>query len=347
MKRLLFTGLHLGLLSAVLGGLLEASSLTDPLTDLELSEVLPLLQTRYPENNELRDKNLNPTALSSLLPSLGATLSPDPFKNSHNDPLKIELLPSAITYWRLSSFEAPKGTPDLSAAFATSLRGPSKGLILDLRDSQTPNDYEGAARVAANLVPIGTVLFSIQGQQTPQQVFPVTEQRLLYTKPLLVLINRDTLGAAEALAASLRRSAKAILIGRTTAGLGGLFTELKLKSGRYLRLPQAQAILPDGTKLFGQPVQPDIPIFVKDNDEHEALAQIRIGPAAAGLNSTTDRRYMSEAALVREENPEIDNALKKDKSSKGAPPMIDVALVRAVDVMMGILSVYPATPEVR
>jgi C-terminal processing protease CtpA/Prc len=312
------------------------------LTNEELAEVLPQLQARFPEQPQLKEKNLSAASLNALLPTLGVSLATDLFRSANAEMVKTELLPDQIAYWRMGTFQTAK-SPTLDALLESSLRAQTKGLIVDLRNHETPNDYEGAARVAKNLVPVGTVLFAVQGVQVPQQVFQISEQKILYAQPIIVLINRHTIGAAEALAAALRRSAKAILLGRSTPGLGALFIENKLKTGRYLRLPTATTTLPDGTKLFNQPVQPDLPLYIKDEEEIEALAQIRLGSATTGLNAEIKRKRMSEAALVREENPELDDALAKSAKSKNKTPdpIPDLALKSAVDLLISIQKLYP------
>lgn len=334
--------MKLALLFLLLG--LHPALNAQALSNEELAEVLPQLQARFPEQAHLKEKNPTTASLNSLLPTLGVSLAATPFRSANAEFVKTELLPDQIAYWRMGTFQAAKGLT-LEALLESSLRAATKGLIIDLRNHETPNDYDGAARVAANLVPAGTVLFAVQGVQTPQQVFQINEQKILYAQPIVVLINRHTIGAAEALAAALRRSAKAILLGRSTPGLGALFIENKLKTGRYLRIPTATTTLPDGTKLFNQPVQPDLPLYIEDEEEVEALAQIRLGPAAAGLSAGTKRKRMSEAALVREENPELDDALAKSAKTgnKTPDPVPDAALKSAVDLLISIQKLYPQT----
>lgn len=310
------------------------------LTEGEFAEVLSLLQTHFTEQASLKDKSLTATTLTDLLPSLGVSLATDSFRHANTDPIKTEILPTQITYWRLGTYQPPKGI-ELEALLEPSLAGKSKGLILDLRDTQAPNDFEGAASVVNDLAQISTVLFSLQGLQTPQQVFQITQQTMFYNHPIIVLINRDTTGSGEALAAAMRRSAKAILVGRSTLGLGAFFVESKLKSGRYIRIPTAMVTLPDGTKLCGQPLQPDIPIFVNDEQEREAMAQIRLGPASQGLIQK-NHKLLNEMALVKGENPELDDVFTKNEKKKEVKTVQDLVLMRAVDILNAINAIYPS-----
>ena len=60
-----------------------------------------------------------------------------------------------------------------------------------------------------------------------------------------VLVDGETAGATETLAAVLRSFDKAILIGQTTAGRAVNYVDRPLPSGHILRIAVAQAILPN------------------------------------------------------------------------------------------------------
>jgi hypothetical protein len=98
-------------------------------------------------------------------------------------------------------------------------------------------------------------------------------------------------------------------------------------------------------------VQSDIPLYVEDSSEHEALLRIQQGQAAEVVRELPTRRRLSEAALVRDENPEIDEAAREQKESKdkangkGSGPLVqDAALIRASDVLRGLRLVNLTKP---
>jgi carboxyl-terminal processing protease len=159
----------------------------------------------------------------------------------------------------------------------------------------------------------------------------------------VVLMNGRTAGAAEAFAAAMRASGGAILLGRSSAGQAALFQENKLGSGRYLRLAVGRVALADGTQLYGKPVSPDIDIYINDDKEKEALQDETTHTDAAPLVLELPARgHLSEAALVRDETPELDEALadqlhdNKPADGKDHTQLQDIALMRAMDVLRTI-----------
>lgn len=315
---------------------------TPSVDEKEFREVLDLLRSQYADPNVVRDKELSRSALQAVLAQLGsgAVLMTQPSLPAEKPrPIQTELLPHKVGYWRLPTFQPAKGWLPLEKQLADWQKSSVIGLVLDLRDFEASSDYVGASHVAAYFTPPGAPLFSIQGLQVSQQVYQNQRPAQSWLKPLVVLINSRTRGAAEALAAVLRRQNQAILIGRSTAGQAALYAETKLSSGRYLRWASAQVVLGDGTKLFGQPVRPDVGLYVDDRSEREAMAQIVQGSAGPGVRELPARQRLSEAALVREDNPEIDAAYaqqRHEEEKKGTEPTQDVALLRALDVLRAI-----------
>jgi hypothetical protein len=329
-----------------------------PPSPAEAEEIAPLLLKYYQSPAALRDLRA-PADLAALWPGLTA---PGPGRgvfllSSGEAPSKAapvvhaELLPGRVGYWRAAGFNLPKDGAPLAAGLADWTSTSVGGLIVDLRDTAAPDDYAGATRLASFFVPTGTVLFTVQGLQVPQQVYttgiPPGDGKV-YTLPLAVLVNRQTRGAAEALADALRRDAGAIVVGRSTPGQEALFIQKRLRAapGRVLRVAQAPVLLPDGVPLAGQPVTPDIAVYVDDRDESVVLAQLDLGPAARGMVEAPIRHRMNEASLVHEENPEIEEILSEQyhqaKPDAAAAPVQDVALMRTVDIVKGI-ALYPAT----
>jgi hypothetical protein len=317
----------------------------------EAAEIAALLQKYYDDPAALN--GITPANAAALLGRLpGVALLPAA-PESRAAAVRSELLPGRIGYWRAAGLSIKD-----TAALATELRdwnaGHLRGLVVDLRHCDPPATAEAfadAARIAGYFIPEGQLLFSIQGLQTPQKLYQTGPALpglpLNPAPPLIVLVDRATAGAAEALAEALRRQAQAIVVGRSTAGTAALFTYQKLSSGRFLRIPTARVLLPDGNPLLGVPVAPDIAVFVDDRTENEALAQIALGPAARGLVEAPLRHRMNEASLVHEENPEIEEVLAEQyrQARRDDPaPLQDVTLMRAIDILKGI-ALFPAGSE--
>jgi hypothetical protein len=330
-------------------GLIAAQPVSAPVAvpsgENELQEVLDLLKSRYADPAAVQDQDMNISAVEAVLRRLGpgAQLMTRPsIPVEKPRPIYAELLPHKIGYWRMPTFQTAKGWAPLEKQLVDWNKAGVIGLVLDLRDFEASNDYTGAGQVTQYFTPPGSSLFSIQGLQVPQQVYQNSRTQMLWTGPLIVLINGRTRGAAEAVAAVLHRRAPALILGRSTAGQAALYTETRLSSGRYLRLATAQVILDDGSPLFGRPVTPDIGLYVDDRNEREVMIQIAQGSAVAGVRELPVRQRLSEAALVREDNPEIDAAYaaqvleKKNGRPQNFPATQDLALMRAMDVLRAI-----------
>ncbi|HEY8967168.1 MAG TPA: hypothetical protein VIM58_12020, partial [Candidatus Methylacidiphilales bacterium] len=144
------------------------------------------------------------------------------------------------------------------------------------------------------------------------------------------------------LAAVLRREAGAIVLGRTADDSAALYQTVPLDADTVLRVPVASVQLPDGSDLLGNPVTPDVALYIDPKAEREVLAQTALGSASKGLVEAPPRHHMNEASLVHEENPEIADFLVSPAkgTAEEAVPLQDTALLRAVDMIKG-LTLFP------
>ena len=84
---------------------------------------------------------------------------------------------------------------------------------------------------------------------------------------MAVVINGQTAGAAEALAAILRENEVALLIGSATAGQASMFKEFPLENGQRLRIATAPVRLGNGKVLAS--LTPDIAVSVGADDDEK------------------------------------------------------------------------------
>ena len=141
------------------------------------------------------------------------------------------------------------------------------------------------------------------------------------TLPLVVLVNHQTAAAAEALAAVLRESDQALILGANTAGEATIGKDFPLKNGQFLRIATAAIKLGGGEALSGAGIRPDIPVMVKPEDEKEYFADpFKELPMPGGLVASLEgtppgtnapgkvRTRTTEADLIRErkERPGMD-----------------------------------------
>ncbi|MES2307752.1 MAG: S41 family peptidase [Verrucomicrobiota bacterium] len=314
--------------------------------DPEYTETLTLLKAHLVDPNLVKPSELKTQTASALLQQVGfgSLLMTHPsVEDNAPTPIRMEVLqPYKIGYIRMPSFKPAKDWNALYSSLVDWQKNGVFGLILDLRDFEGSSDFAGAAHAASLFCAPNTVLFSTQGLQTPQQIYSGNRASPLSIRPLVIIINRRTVGAAEAFASAARQSMGAILVGRSTAGQAAIYTDLPLRSGKFVRIPTSTAQLPDGTRLFGKPVQPDLPLFTEDLSERQAIAEGQLSGSTTTVRELPTRQRISEAALVKQDNPEFDEVAadqkkKKKGDAKSDGELIqDVTLIRAVDVVRGI-----------
>lgn len=296
------------------------------------------------QGNYLNFKTLaytNGERLNDLVAQSHGTISLRPAETSAaSEPIVTSFLPGNVVYWRLASFTPEKDWADLGAQLDQWSKQNAQGIVLDLRSNIAPDDYAGATQIADFFVPDGTTLFIAKDASGQTNAFThVADNLPRFNQPMIIVVDHQTCGAAEALAACLKARG-ALLIGQPTAGQAALFQEQKLSSGQVLRYVASDILLPDGTDLWGHPINPDIGLKPNEQNEKNALALIEQNKILDVIQETEARRRLSEAALVQGINPELDAYLasreKKPDVSTAKPVSQDVALISALDSLKAI-----------
>jgi len=142
---------------------------------------------------------------------------------------------------RLSSLS--RGSADQLREVVKRLRDHGmRGLILDLR--WCPGGYLNEAVAAADTFLGQGIIASVRYRNRPTDIYRSTAEGKLEGFPLVVLINHETSGGAELIAAALQDHRRAVLIGQRTLGKGSVQTPIslgldgigfKLTSGTFLR----------------------------------------------------------------------------------------------------------------
>jgi C-terminal processing protease CtpA/Prc len=164
--------------------------------------------------------------------------------------------------------------------------------------------------------------------------------------PVAVLINGETTGAAEALAAVLRMVGSGLLLGNPTRGAALLPREFTLADGRRLCVGSIPVRLGDQAKSELGPVTPDITVEVSLAQEREYQADPyraagdegrETGSTGGRTNAVAQRVRISEAELVRSHRESNGVTQQKPPESKPDSPVIaDPVLARAVDLLKGL-----------
>jgi hypothetical protein len=354
MKRLGIHSLVTGLL-VFLGG--AAALRAEPQTQApDFQEVYDLIRAHLAGT---AGAELNRTAVVALVSALsprvslvgGATAAPA------EGPLvsKSSLFEDGLVYLRVGRVDDNLAQALREAYDRLGGTNQFKGVVLDLR--YTGGDNYAAAGAAADL---------FIKKERPlldwgQGVMRSKEKSDALTTPVAVLVNRQTAGAAEALAAVLREAGAGLVLGSPTAGQAMIAQDYPLKNGERLRIATAPIQLGDGSALAAQGVKPDITVEVNSQEERAYYAdafkdlskaglstgaELSLTNQAGGTNRTRHARF-NEAELVRERkegfNP--DSELAGAREAEPEKPLVhDPVLARALDVLKGLAVVRQSHP---
>jgi hypothetical protein len=323
-----------------------------------VDEVLGLVRSNL---TGLSEADLNRRAVEALLQALGpwVKLLPADEKPAAPEPRATALAGTLEFEGAYACFQVDRVTAGLAAELASARERISasnllQGLVLDLRFA-AGEDYSEAASVADLFVADERPLLSWEGRTKHSTAKPDA-----WRQPLIVLVNRETAGAAEALAGMLRQTERGLLIGSATAGRARMYRDFPLSNGQRLRIATSPVRLGDGQELPAAGVRPDIEVTVALDQERAFRADpyrpIRFGglasagtDAAAGATNRPPRRRLNEADLVRMQREGVDLESDGDtttaREGERAPRLVtDPVLARALDLLKGLAVVRKARP---
>jgi hypothetical protein len=313
----------------------------DSLSASDLQTALSFIRQNYVNPSALNETELQRATLAGLLERLGRGAVLLPAGNNPSPtpaPFYREILGGHIGYLRPG---------DLSQAqlqeLDTTLRGFAgkkvDALILDLRGSVPTNDFSTAADFAKRFVGKGKPLFSLRGPAGKKERNFVSDQEPLYNGLIVLLIDDETVGATEVLAALLHFYNHAIAIGEKTAGNAVDYSDMSLPGGKILRVAVAEAILPDEHSRYPNGLQPDLRVAMRVPLKQEIFQQ-SLTKGMAPFVFESDRPHLNEAALLAGTNPEIEVAQaaqqRRAQGGQRPPAMHDTVLQRGVDLVTSI-----------
>jgi hypothetical protein len=225
---------------------------------------------------------------------------------------------------------------------------PIEGLVLDLRFANGL-DYAVAGKTASMFVSEEQLLLEWEGGKA-RAASNAVPLRL----PMVTLVNAQTRGAAEALAAVLRETKTALVIGGKTAGEANVFREFELPDGQRVRIAAGTVKLGDGSAMPADGLVPDIAVTVAPAEEKAFQSDpYRIvkkpgqtDDIASTTSTNTPRRRINEAELVRMQKEGLleddDAPLPAVKAEPTKPLVRDPALARGLDLLKALAIVKPA-----
>ena len=308
-----------------------SASSDDPVDALDaenLQSAIGILRRDHVRGAQIDDVALSRATLRGLLETLapGADFVSGPAEPAADAPFRSEILDGRAGYIRLGSRKS-ENIAQLDAALREFTAKKVHGVVLDLRATPDSSDFALAAQAASRFCTPGTALFSLAGPGRPGGSEFTAQGEPLFRGVLIVIIDETTSGAAEALAATLRWNAKALLVGTRSSGRCVEFAEVAVGNGPKLRIAVAEVRIA-GQPIYPRGLRPDIEIE-QDPEEREFILSESLQRGAGVFVFEEERAQMDEAALVAGTNPEID-------SEPVEPGLIDRPLQRAVDLVTAL-----------
>lgn len=173
-----------------------------------------------------------------------------------------ELLEENILYTRVSRFDL-NTYEDYVKELEKYEINENTNLILDLRDN--PGGAVIAATSIADLFLDEGVIITEKYRNKKDIVERSADGHIQIRYPIIILTNSSSASASEILAGALKDHKKAIIIGENTFGKGLINQRFKIDSESSLVLSVAEYLTPNGTKIHGVGIAPDIEVKLDYN----------------------------------------------------------------------------------
>lgn len=161
-------------------------------------------------------------------------------------------------YVRFSDFNS-ESVPGLRTALAALDAEKVDEILLDLRGN-TGGGFQFALNIGGMFMDSKDMATAI-GKGGEKSVFRTSyPDGVVYTKPLLVLMDGLSASASEVLAGGLHDNCRAVTVGATSFGKGKIQAVFGLSNGEGLVMTVAQYVTPRGTVIQSRGLTPDLPI---------------------------------------------------------------------------------------
>jgi hypothetical protein len=315
-------------------------TLIDSMDSADLKEAIQLLKNNYIKPEALNETELSRAAFEGILTRLGRGVLL--LSDSAGEPAEPaasfygEILEGHIAYLRLGALNRPN-LDALDANLQSFAAKKVDAVVLDFRASPAANDFPLAAEFAKRFCPKDKPLFTLRKTTARQERTFTCDREPAYQGLMIILADADTAGAAEAIAGVIRIYDKALIIGQQTAGRAVEYSDLKLPSGKVLRVAVGEAVLPEGRPLFPGGLKPDVPVEMAAADKREIFQSSR-EKGMMPFVVQGSRPHLNEAALISGKNPELEamEAAQRRGRNPEKTTVHDPVLQRALDLVTSI-----------
>jgi len=227
-----------------------------PTTELTQAEVANLI-SKTSENTIEIDRNSEILQFVIKAEIINSPLPSDIFnENEHN-----------IGYIQISAFTNTVGE-EFSKALGELEKENIESLIIDMRNN-SGGYLKGATDIANLFLKKDQVIYSLEGKDSTEKYKDDTEEYRDYR--IMILINEGTASASEVLAAALKDSYGAVLVGETSYGKGKVQQTKKLEDGSMVKYTTARWLRPNGDCIDEIGLEPDYQVPLEKNENGEYI----------------------------------------------------------------------------
>ena len=167
--------------------------------------------------------------------------------------IAYEVLENNIGYLNIQKFSRPLTSQVETALGEMEDAGITK-LIIDLRNNS--GGYLDSAETTASLfLKKGKLIYSLENKDKKEDYYDTTDTSREY--PIVILINEKSASSAEILAAALKDSYGAVLVGEKSYGKGKVQQTIELENGSMAKYTSARWLRPNGDCIDGTGLIPD------------------------------------------------------------------------------------------
>jgi carboxyl-terminal processing protease len=181
--------------------------------------------------------------------------------------------PEGLGYVRLYGFSRGAGE-QLRSEVAELTESGAEGIILDLRDNGGGLFSEGVS-VASVFIEDGEIVS--YKERSEEEVSYGAEGDAFEEVPLVVLVNEGTASASEIVTGALQDANRAVVVGTSTYGKGSVQEVLPLSDASALKLTIGAYFTPDGRKINGSGIEPDVEVDSDPATQKERAKEILQG----------------------------------------------------------------------
>jgi carboxyl-terminal processing protease len=181
--------------------------------------------------------------------------------------------PEGLGYVRLFGFSRGAGAQLRSEVKELTEAG-AEGIILDLRDNGGGLFSEGVS-VASVFIEEGEIV-SYRERFEPEISYDA-QGDAFEDVPLVVLVNEGTASASEIVTGALQDTNRAVVVGSNTYGKGSVQEVLPLADASALKLTIGAYFTPEGQKINGSGIEPDVEVDSSPATQKERAKEILQG----------------------------------------------------------------------